>query len=150
MSNEIKIKPMDKGDIPQVVAVQNQCRLSPWTSGSYKIVLADPEYICYTAKINESVKGFTVARLITSEDSCELLNIGISPPQQGKRIGGRLISKLLKEIQQKADKVFLEVREGNARAIGFYKKHGFYQVGKRKNMYSDPVENALLMEKRLD
>ena len=39
----------------------------------------------------------------------------------------------------------LEVRESNAPAIALYAKHGFHPVGKRKNYYDAPKEDAVLM-----
>ena len=42
----------------------------------------------------------------------------------------------------------LEVREGNKSAIGLYEKLGFESAGIRKNFYSNPVENALIMWKK--
>jgi ribosomal-protein-alanine N-acetyltransferase len=45
--------------------------------------------------------------------------------------------------------VFLEVRESNRAAIAFYDKHGFAKTGRRVRYYQDPVEAAILMEKKL-
>jgi ribosomal-protein-alanine N-acetyltransferase len=42
----------------------------------------------------------------------------------------------------------LEVRESNIPAISLYKKNGFETDGMRKNFYSSPSENAILMTKR--
>ena len=46
--------------------------------------------------------------------------------------------------------VYLEVRESNAEAINLYKKYGFEQNGMRRNYYRHPVENAVLMMKKID
>lgn len=45
----------------------------------------------------------------------------------------------------KAEKWYLEVRESNLGAISFYEKLGFERVGIRKNFYTAPTENAVLM-----
>jgi ribosomal-protein-alanine N-acetyltransferase len=150
MTAALNISRMTVDDIPAVLVVQKECQLSPWDNNSYRKALKDPDFILYTAKINENPVGFTASRLITSEDSCELLNIGVLPPHQKTAIGKGLIFQLFSDIKSRAGRVFLEVRAGNERAIAFYKKYGFYPIGMRKNYYSDPLENALLMEKRLD
>ena len=64
---------------------------------------------------------------------------------------GRVIA-LVRELVtfcQKRNYAFLtlEVRESNAPAISLYSRFGFVRVGERKNYYSKPVENALLMTK---
>lgn len=41
----------------------------------------------------------------------------------------------------------LEVRQSNENAIRLYSNAGFVKVGERKNYYSEPAENAILMTK---
>ena len=41
--------------------------------------------------------------------------------------------------------LMLEVRAGNEPAIALYRKHGFVEVGRRKNYYEKPREDAILM-----
>jgi ribosomal-protein-alanine N-acetyltransferase len=42
--------------------------------------------------------------------------------------------------------VYLEVRPSNAAAIALYQSLGFTLVGRRKNFYRHPTEDALLMQ----
>ena len=42
--------------------------------------------------------------------------------------------------------IFLEVRESNQTAINFYKKNKFKEISIRKNYYSKPTENAIIMK----
>jgi ribosomal-protein-alanine N-acetyltransferase len=46
-------------------------------------------------------------------------------------------------------RVFLVVRESNAAARAFYARLGFGQDGRRRNYYSDPAEDALLLSRNL-
>jgi hypothetical protein len=45
--------------------------------------------------------------------------------------------------------ITLEVRESNLPAIELYEKSGFERMGIRKNFYSNPAENAIVMRKRM-
>jgi len=45
--------------------------------------------------------------------------------------------------------VLLEVRKSNASAIRFYEGFGFKVLGERKDYYSNPIEDAFVMEKNL-
>ena len=75
----------------------------------------------------------------------------ISPTLPCRRIFGggaarRLIAELIARAKEKGLAfVTLEVRESNAPAIALYAGAGFAPVGTRKNFYSNPAENALLM-----
>ena len=43
--------------------------------------------------------------------------------------------------------ITLEVRESNAIAISLYKSCGFYEVGRIKQYYKHPNEDALILKK---
>ena len=47
------------------------------------------------------------------------------------------------------NKLLLDVRESNESAEAFYKKKGFVLDGVRKNYYTNPTENAILMSLEL-
>ncbi len=136
-------------DIPGILTLHKECNLEPWSSGAYINSLNQPEFLIFTAKINEKLLGFISTRLITQEDLCEILNIAIAPQYQHAKIGEGLLFTLFKHLGGEINRIWLEVRENNRPAISFYEKHGFKTVGKRNNFYRNPVENALLMEKTL-
>ena len=67
------------------------------------------------------------------------------------RIAKALIEKFIETVREKETQViFLEVRSGNLAAITLYEKCGFVFCGLRKDYYSDPKENALLMRLAFD
>jgi len=63
-------------------------------------------------------------------------------------VADALLSKAVdKAKEEKSSFITLEVRQSNSAAIGLYKKHGFAPVGLRKDFYSKPDEDAILMTK---
>jgi ribosomal-protein-alanine N-acetyltransferase len=42
---------------------------------------------------------------------------------------------------------FLEVRESNEAAVALYKGYGFQPIGRRRNYYDHPREDAIVMRK---
>jgi ribosomal-protein-alanine N-acetyltransferase len=56
----------------------------------------------------------------------------------------------LTALPEITNSIFLEVRESNSPAIGLYKKFGFVKISIRKNFYSFPDENAVVMQKILN
>lgn len=141
---------MTENNIPQVMALQEACKLSPWTQQAYREALTQPDSIMLTAKYGDSVVGFLVSRLITRENLSEIYNICIDFNFRRKLIGARLLSELFSLLSPEILRVWLEVREGNAPARTFYEKHGFKEVGMRKDFYRDPVEDAILMQKDIE
>ena len=81
-------------------------------------------------------------------DFAELLDILVEPSFRQKGVASKMLNCILEEIQGQSPKMFLEVREGNAPAVNFYKKLGFTTISIRKKYYPDG-ENALVMEKEL-
>jgi ribosomal-protein-alanine N-acetyltransferase len=49
-----------------------------------------------------------------------------------------------------ASAAFLEVRAENAVAKALYEKCGFREIARRRNYYSEPVEDALVMRALLN
>lgn len=90
-------------------------------------------------------KGKILAYLIVSDnlDFYDILKIAVVEECRGQN----LANLLLDEISDK--NLLLEVREGNLRAINFYKKNNFKQISIRKNYYKDNGENALIMLKEI-
>ena len=81
-------------------------------------------------------------------DEGYLFNVAVDRQYRKKGVGSALVRELV-TFCQKRNYAFLtlEVRESNAPAISLYSRFGFVRVGERKNYYSKPVENALLMTK---
>jgi len=104
--------------------------------------------LAFVAELDSSISGFIVARQVA--DEAEILNIAVKPQARCAGHGSALLLAVLQALKhQPVARIFLEVRESNALAIAFYRKHGFVPIARRKSYYSDPQEDALLMEKKL-
>jgi len=60
-----------------------------------------------------------------------------------------LIAEFEKLLPKDTENIFLEVRESNESAVNLYKKCGFEKISVRKNFYSNPRENAVVMCKKI-
>lgn len=88
--------------------------------------------------------GYLISTHIAGES--ELLRIGVAPEYRGLGNGSLLMRSFVQECEEgDCPEAFLEVRASNASAIRLYEKFGFTVVGKRKNYYYDPEEDACLM-----
>lgn len=73
----------------------------------------------------------------------EITNIAVKKAQQGQGMASALMD-FLADLDLP---IFLEVRQSNLAAQALYQKFGFKEVGRRKNYYTNPSEDALLMKR---
>ena len=79
-------------------------------------------------------------------DEGYITNVAVSPDARRQGIARTLIEKLTAEARAAGLAfVTLEVRVSNAPAIALYEGAGFGRVGVRKNFYTAPTEDAVLM-----
>lgn len=88
-----------------------------------------------------AVAGFSVARRVSPDES-ELLNLAVAPEHRRYGVASALIGELLATHR---GAVYLEVRESDSAARGFYKRLFFQEVGLRRDYYRDPREAAVVM-----
>ena len=132
--------------IPAMEELEKQCFSQPWTADMLASQMPDERHVFLVAEGGGEVLGYVGMMHILDEGY--ISNVAVSPHARRQGIGDRLIDALL----QRADKlelsfVTLEVRESNSPARSLYAKHGFQDVGLRKNYYDQPKENAILMTK---
>jgi ribosomal-protein-alanine N-acetyltransferase len=155
---KVTIRPMETGDVLQVVAIENRWSfLSKWGEEGYRAVMRDPRiYTCLVAEDTEPVSssqpviaGLAVLARLT--DHCELCNLVVPPEYLSKQVGYLLLQQCLEVAQVfRMPRVLLEVRQSNQRAIHFYRKNGFHIITKRKNYYLNPREDAWVMERQVE
>jgi ribosomal-protein-alanine N-acetyltransferase len=130
-------------------AVFEICRQSPqaaqWSKETYDQAHSSGQ-IVLTAELNGKICGFLVARIIG--DEAEILNMAVDPSHRRNGIGSALLTAAISAAQARnAQNIYLEVRESNSAAIGFYRQHGFEKASERRGYYSSPTENAVVMKK---
>ena len=141
----IKIVPMDASHLDAIARIEQECFSLPWS----RDMLAEELYNDCAAYLvaedeQEQVTGYAGLQVVLDEGY--ITNVAVSPDFRRQGIARALIAELTaKAGENKLAFVTLEVRESNAPAIALYTGAGFAPVGKRKNFYSNPTENAVLM-----
>lgn len=101
------------------------------------LIKGDNSFI-YVYLLENKVLGYLM--VLDSIDVYEILAIATIEEYRNKGIAQELLDKI------KIKDIFLEVRESNQVAINFYKKNKFKEISVRKNYYSEPNENAIIMK----
>lgn len=124
-----------------------------WSAGEFHSLLGQSSVFGFTARITNGAAGlggFVLAREAAGE--VEILAVAVSDKYPRQGLGWRLMLAALRETRARGgETIFLEVDNGNAAAIGLYRKLGFNKVAERKSYYDDGRGNkstALVM--RLD
>ena len=70
------------------------------------------------------------------------------PDFRRRGIAEALVNELVARLKSRESRsLTLEVRASNLSAITLYEKLGFSQIGRRKNYYRNPREDALILRK---
>ena len=118
------------------------------TPVSYKQILLNYDqnnYLIYVAKYNNQNIGY-ISGLLVSDD-LNILNLCIDERYRNRGFGYQLLNYLLIENKRelKSTNIFVELRKTNKLAFNLYLRLGFKVYNERKNYYSNPNEDAILM-----
>ena len=134
-----KLTSDDTDYIEQIFNLEKEIFKSSAFNKSYldTLIKGDNSFI-YVYLIDDKVSGYLM--ILDSIDVYEILAIATIEEYRNKGIAQKLLNKI------KIKNIFLEVRESNQTAINFYKKNKFKEISIRKNYYSKPTENAIIMK----
>ena len=144
-----QVVPMDRGHIPAIAALERTCFSRPWSEGALEEELYN-DTACFLVAEGEdgSVLGYAGLHVILDEGYID--NVAVDPAYRRQGVADALLDVFCRFGAEKLAFLTLEVRESNAPAIALYEKHGFYTVGRRKDYYDDPKEDALLLTREWD
>ena len=135
--------------LPEIEEIEALCFSLPWTQDMLRSQL-DPEgHVFLTAEAEGRVIGYVGLMYVLDEGY--ISNVAVHPSHRRQGVADALLTELERRAAALTlSFLTLEVRESNAPAIALYEKHGFRSVGKRKNYYEKPTEDAILMTLRLN
>lgn len=147
--SEVAFRAMTPADLEAVADLTRRADPFGWTLRNFSDAHASGNTLTVL-----TVDGVTsgIAAVMHVLDESELLEIAVQPAMQGRGYGKALLAQAIALARRNgAVRMFLEVRESNARARKMYTSFGFEETGRRKNYY--PTENgredAILMTTQL-
>lgn len=147
MSSEIKR--LSENDAAKVAGIEKLCFSKPWSEATVVSEIKSAYSDFFGAFVEEKLAGYIGGRTLAGET--EIFNVAVLPEFRRKGIAKALIEKFIEAAREKETEViFLEVRTSNLGAINLYEKAGFVFCGIRKDYYSEPKENAILMRLAFD
>ncbi len=131
--------------VADIERLEKLCFSVPWTGEQIRSQLGGDNHVFIAARSPDSaILGYV--GLMHVLDEGYISNVAVDPDCRRMGIADALIGEIVSRANAlKLSFVTLEVRESNAPARRLYEKHGFENVGLRKNYYDFPKENAILM-----
>jgi len=146
MDARFRIRPATEADVPAIAALERESFSDPWTEDGFRSLLAGYALV---AEAEDGLLGYGFAR--HAADVGEILNVAVAPAARRQGIARALVHGLLEMLAAAGvAEVFLEVRESNDAAKILYEALGFTPVGRRPRYYRKPLEDALILLRRLE
>ena len=143
----VRIGPMTADHLDEVAELERICFSTPWSRNMLAEEL-DNALSAFLVALDESGKVVGYAGLQVVLDEGYITNVAVRPECRRQGIAGKLLQVFL-DFAQGNHLAFLtlEVRASNYDAIALYGSRGFRSVGRRKNYYEHPKEDAIIMTK---
>lgn len=141
---EALIRDAVPNDLDALEELEKECFSLPWTREQLQGELPDERHEFLTAELDGDVVGYVGMMCVLDEGY--ISNVAVSPRFRRQGIGRALVAEMLRRAEgRQLTFVTLEVRAHNDGAIALYSQAGFAPVGRRRNYYERPREDAILM-----
>lgn len=143
---------MRKEDLPEVMAIESLSFSEPWTEEMFLHELSsDGVAQVLVARADEGsgprIVGFLCAWFVGGE--FHINNLAVHPGYRRRGIASHILEEMLCRAKASGARIgYLEVRASNEAAIAIYQRYGFKTVGRRRNYYDHPREDAIVMAKK--
>lgn len=145
---ETSLSPLSVMDVPMMLNIEQQAHSHPW---SRALLTSNFGGLYRNLGLwqGNSLLAYIILRVVAGE--AELINIAVTPEQQGKGLGTQLMQAMLSMAdEQQWQQILLEVRESNVGAQKLYLRFEFEQIDRRKGYYPSEKkgrEDALIMQR---
>jgi ribosomal-protein-alanine N-acetyltransferase len=147
VENFFYLRRMEEKDLPYVYAIESISFPNPWHLSTFKGEIQNHEIsypLVAVHSMEERVIGYIIFWVI--RDEVQINNIAINPDFRRKGIGESMLGQVIAAVKKNdATFISLEVRPSNGAAFSLYQKLGFKIIGRRKDYYFNPREDALVL-----
>ncbi len=145
---QVKIVPMAAEHLDRLEQLERMCFSRPW---SKKMLAEELDNQCaafLVAVEPKTEKAVGYAGLLVVADEGYITNVAVDPSCRRQGVAAQLL-QVFDNFAKGNHLAFLtlEVRPSNAAAIALYEGFGFREVGRRRNYYDLPKEDALILTK---
>lgn len=133
VESAVIIRTMLPSDLEHIIRIEREIFLFPWSPGNFADSLKSG-YHCRVLTQAEAILGYGIMMMSPAE--AHILTLGIAAHWQNKGLGKKMLCHLIDHARSdKAEAIFLDVRESNHGAAQLYMQLGFKQIATRKGYY---------------
>ncbi len=142
--------PASMEDLEDLVALELKSFSAPWTRKMFEGELSGNPFARFLLlrEVGRGRPGELVASLCywIVFDELRVMNLAVAPERRRHGLATTLVRQAIRDAQQaEVARALLEVRASNEAARGLYRELGFREQGCRRNYYTNPAEDAVLM-----
>ena len=146
------IEPATLGSVSEILKIEEACFSAPWTRKMLEAELSGNPFAHFLVARQEGadassevIVGYLCYWIVFEE--IRLMNLAVIESMRHRGIAKSLVATALQTgIAQAAHRAVLEVRASNHAAQRLYQGFGFSQTAVRPKYYTNPEEDAVLME----
>lgn len=144
-----RVRAMAEADVDDVAAIEQEAFTTPWKADTFRSLLGRDSAVPLVLELPEvGVVGYAMLWCIV--DQGEIANIAIHSDWRGKSLGAFLLDQVIDVAREAGVRaLYLEVRESNRVAALLYESRGFVEIGRRRDYYDGPREDARVLQKRI-
>jgi len=143
----VAIRWMIRADMPQVMAIENECFQFAWSEDDFIRCLRERSTIGMVIEYDEQVVGYMIYDL--HKNKLEIMNFAVHPARQRRGFGAAMVKKLDGKLSaNRRTKIICNIRETNIDAQLFFSACGFKAVSILRDHYHDTPEDAYKFEYR--
>jgi len=145
VSRGVFLRRAGPSDTHALTELEGASSLHPWSEAQIRAELERnaPDAVL-VLESRGGILAYGAFRMVL--DEMQVMNLAVRPKARRHGLGRILLGKALARARRAgARRVLLEVRAGNAAARALYTECGFVPLGERKQYYSDPLEDALVL-----
>jgi ribosomal-protein-alanine N-acetyltransferase len=146
-TGRIRLRRMTRDDLPEVLGIERSSFPNPWPPSTFEGEIQNIGLSFPLVAVDEGtgrIAGYCIYWVI--RDEVQINNIAVHPDYRRRRIAEDMLRGIFAGLEkQNVHSVLLEVRDGNRPARTLYDKLGFKTIGRRKDYYTQPAEDAVVM-----
>jgi ribosomal-protein-alanine N-acetyltransferase len=133
-------------DLPEVMRIERLAFSHPWPEEAFREFVSGDSWVIHE---DDVLAGYIICHSVLDEST--IVNIAVDPPRQHCGLGRAMLEHAIRFLAQAGIKhIYLDVRVSNAIALNLYLQYGFKRLGLRRNYYTHPDEDALVMVKSIN